>query len=282
MHIPEEKQTIEEQKSHDHLSPPSYSQACPPPTSTSTSTTLTTTRSQSRSQYQSPSETILSRLLSTFVTSPTNHVHVSEQNGSVKGSWTIDTALSPPPAFLAPVKKEKSKRKNLYVYSQNGCLNVKIRLIGLPEVVREQATFHCESQNGSVQVYILPRPHQPFHLKAHTDNGSVTVYLPRDFTGPIEHLTKNGSTVFSPEIRPFLTTFSSTKGEGRSFIGDWQGSLLGGEEGSSSFISTSDWPGDHLVISSINGSLHIQYIDEDTGFLKTIKGWFNRNAETRE
>jgi len=289
MLISEEKLTTEEEDAHLHLAPPPYDQALSPSppiagpsTTIATYPTLAEAGSQSRWHYQSQSETILSHLLHTFVTAATNYVYISDLNNSVKGSWKIDTDLSPPPAFLAPL--EHSERKNLYVHSRNGSLNAKIRLISLPKAVYERATFHCSSQNGSVGVHILPRSNQPFHLKAHSANGSVRVYLPRDFNGPIEYYTRNGSTTFSPEIRPHITMFSSTMGEGKCFLGDWQAFQLAQEAGSS-MISTSDWPGDHLVISSNNGNLYIQYVDEEKlepAFLKSIKGLFNSNAETKQ
>jgi len=289
MLIPEEKRTVEEEDPRRHTpppsgSPPSYDQVSPPPpiagpsTSTTTYGTWTAAGSQPIFQYQSPSEAILSHLLSTFVTAATNYVYVSDANNSVKGSWTIDTDLSPPPALLAPVAE--SERKNLYVHSKNGSLNAKIRLISPPRALYERATFHCSSQNGSVQVYVLPRSDQPFYLNAHSANGYVRVYLPRDFNGPIEHNTLNGTTTFSPEVRPHVTTFSSNKGEGKGFLGDWQSPQFAGI-GS----STSDWPGDRLVVSSKNGNIYIQYVDEEKlepAYLKTIKGWFNSSAEAKQ
>ncbi len=149
------------------LAPPSYDQALSPSppiagpsTSIATYPTSTEVGSQSRWHYQSQSETILSHLLHTFVTAATNYVYISDLNNSVKGSWTIDTDLSPPPAFLAPL--EQSERKNLYVHARSGSLNAKIRLISLPKAVYERATFHCSSQNGSVRVYIVSyRLHSP-------------------------------------------------------------------------------------------------------------------------
>ncbi len=98
--------------------------------------------------------------------------------------------------------------------------------------------------------------------------------------------------------------FSSTMGEGKCFLGDWQtfelaqgeypsylvfssvkGRIILPAEAGSSMISTSDWPGDRLVISSNNGNLYIQYVDEEKlepAFLKSIKGLFNSNAETKQ
>ncbi|KAF8331649.1 uncharacterized protein EI90DRAFT_2919520, partial [Cantharellus anzutake] len=213
---------------------------------------------------------------------PANYVYVSEKNNSIKGSWTIDTALSPPPAFLAPIEKaEDGERKNLYVQSTNGSLNVKVRLISSQDVVRRRAALYCASANGNVQVYVVSyhtdTTFQAFHLVARSANGSIRVYLPRDFNGPIEHHTKNGTTVFSPGIRPNVQTFSSTRGEGKSFVGKI--------DDGSEIESASDWTGDHLVISSNNGSLYIQYVDEEKlepAFVKTIKGWFHSNAETKQ
>lgn len=37
-----------------------------------------------------------------FVTPPANFISLKEEHKSIKGSWTIDTTLAPPPAFLQP------------------------------------------------------------------------------------------------------------------------------------------------------------------------------------
>jgi len=158
----------------------------------------------------------------------------------------------------------------------------KIRLSSPPNAVHERATFHCSSQNGDIQVYILPRSNQPFHLKAHSGKGSVRVYLPRDFNGPIEHETKNGTMTFSSEIRPHITMCSTTGGIGKTFVGKWETSQLD-RKGDSDF-STSKWLGDHLVISSNSGDLYIQYVDEEKiepALLKTLKGLVSGNAQVK-
>jgi len=296
MLIVKEKQPIEEEDAN--VSPPPYLQATAtpstPPVAPSTPiaaspaspTSPTSPTLQAAPalppQLGSQSAVILSHLQNTFITAPTNNVYISDTNNSVKGSWTIDGSLSPPPAFVAPINE--SERKNLFVRTRNGSLNVKVRFANSQEPVEERVTFHCSSQNGTVQVYILPRTEdQPsFHLKAQSTNGTVKVYLPRDFTGPIEHRVKGGTMTFSPGVRPHLTMFASTKEEGKSFLGDWQTSQL--QEDGSSITTLSDWPGDHLDISTNNGNLCVQYVDEEkieAAFVKTFKGLFGSSTEMK-
>ena len=108
---------------------------------------------------------------------------------------------------------------------------------------------------------------------------------------------------FSPGVRPDLTMFASTKEEGKSFLGNWQTSQLRGEksfllpglppgsnrkklfaEDGSSIATLSDWPGDHLDISTNNGNLCVQYVDEEkieAAFVKTIKGLFGSSTEMK-
>ena len=93
----------------------------------------------------------------------------------------------------------------------------------------------------------------PVNLFTSSINGVVDVQLPRSFRGPIRIKNDNGTTRFSAGMQAHLTIFSGLDHMFRSFLGDFNPSMLD---------IGAPWVGDELSIESKNGSVNVSFDDE--------------------
>lgn len=118
----------------------------------------------------------------------------------------------------------------------------------------------CLGPTRDTSSHQVSRQNQRFRLKAHSVNGSVTVFIPSDFEGPVTFSTLNGSTTFSQPIKKRLAHFGGADGTNKAFIGSVEGSGFADldKEGESA------WRGDELELSSEYGSIKV-YCAEEIG-----------------
>ncbi|KAF8879698.1 hypothetical protein BD779DRAFT_1676239 [Infundibulicybe gibba] len=232
-------------------------------------------------------------------TPATNYVFLQRKNGSVKGTWSIDPRLRPPPALLSPLPEgqPESARRNVYLHASNGSVSSEIFISPAPNDndSRPRVSIEMISKNGSVTSKLhAPPTRSPLFVTAYTSNGNITLSLPRSFRGPVTCTTPNGSTRLSPAIRAALRIATEDDGKStmRAFLGSWEeASKLGptsaspeesstaGDAKSSKAAATPDepWAGDELQAESKNGNVKIQFDDEviesRTGFLGRLFGF---------
>lgn len=123
-------------------------------------------------------------------------------------------------------------------------------------------------------MYKLSRQNQRFHLKAESSHGSVTVYIPLDFEGPLTYNTgDHGSIKFSEAIQQRLAHFGGPGGVHKAFIGSLEAS------GFADVDDDSEWTGDELYLSTTYGSIKVYYTSEGqepgsggVGFFKRFFG----------
>ncbi|KAF8308226.1 hypothetical protein DL93DRAFT_1952241 [Clavulina sp. PMI_390] len=161
-----------------------------------------------------------------FLTPPTNFVSVVEGNGAVKGSWTIDTSLSPPTALLAPIPAGLDIRPNLSINCSNGAINANVRFVRGDEQPR--GLVSTVTHNGTIRVAVMSRGQQRVWIRCRSSNGAVKVLLPRDFNGLFAYRARNGTVNWSTGVNAAKTTFSLDRGVGKGFIGDWANANLDG------------------------------------------------------
>jgi len=195
---------------------------------------------------------------------PSNLVHLSRANESVKGSWLIDPSLSIPSTFLPPPPAE-GVRSNIVLESKNGAIDADIYLLSTSHSDKNTSKFiliHTQSDNGSVKTRLHDtkslngQTRLAVRLSSCSSNGSIHVQLPRSFRGPIRIRTINGTTRFSAAIQPHLTAFSEVDHVQRSFLGHFN---------PSQWEIGTPWEGDELSIETKNGSVKIAFDDESQG-----------------
>ncbi|KAG6879624.1 hypothetical protein C0992_000459 [Termitomyces sp. T32_za158] len=201
---------------------------------------------------------------------PSNYVSISRSNGSVRGTWLLDSSLLIPTAFLPPLLPDETEetRRNLYLKSSNGSIDAEITLAQRtleddPVLAGRQSTIYARAVNGPIKV-ILHTPHAsrlPFHLSIEASNGPVTLYLPRPFNGFLSIRQSHGNTKFSHEVLTHLTTFSDVDRMHRCFVGDFSAVQEGQE-----------WQGDEVVIDARNGSVKVHYEEEVQGRVEKQSG----------
>ncbi|KAF8957386.1 hypothetical protein BDZ97DRAFT_1846538 [Flammula alnicola] len=214
---------------------------------------------------------------------PSNFIHLSRPNSSVKGTWLIEPTLNIPSAFLPPLPSGETDetRKNIFLESRNGSVDADIFVVptsteALARIKHHKRVYiHTTSRNGSVTTKIhevtplnTVESRLPLVITSHSANGRVSVYLPRSFHGPIRVKTMNGSVRFSNSVQTLLTSFSDIDRTQRSFLGHFDPSEW--EEGA-------EWTGDELSVDAFNGSVKVYFDDEvnSSGNSKT-QGFFGR------
>lgn len=195
---------------------------------------------------------------------PSNYISLDRENNSIKGTYTIDPLITIPKSLLPTLAagETEANRKNLKLYAKNGSIDVNINLLANTgkEVHshNKRVTLDVGSQNGSVKVNLrrigtltsgMPIP---FHLKAGSRNGSVTVGIPRTFEGLLTIYTKNGSVRMSDGVTQRVTIHNEEKGTQRCFLGDI--SIYDENEGG--------WIGDQLDVSAYNGGVKLHFVEE--------------------
>ncbi|KAG8975239.1 hypothetical protein FRC05_006182 [Tulasnella sp. 425] len=183
-----------------------------------------------------------------------NHFYVHKGNSSVTGSYTVDVDLVVPPQLL-PDTAPGEVLENLSLTSNNGSVKADVVLVGRGD---KRASLVAKTHNGSAELKLLSRINCPFRLVAESWNGTVTVYLPRSFVGPVTSSTGNGRLDLSDAVKQNFTLFSdldrrATKG----FIGDWSSSGYGEVT-----QAGAEWMGDEIIAGTKNGSVKVRYIDE--------------------
>ncbi|KAG8864075.1 hypothetical protein FRB96_006948 [Tulasnella sp. 330] len=179
-----------------------------------------------------------------------NFLHIREKWTPIDGAWTVDPNVHVPPGLLAEVKPKK-RMHNLNLCSHHRQVRA---LLTLASEAPTKSHLVAKSSHGSVIVDIVA-----FYLTAESKHGSVTVYLPRDFEGPIAFRYGYSKTMFSDELLARLILLGQSNGKGTAFIGDL-GKFGEGKRDKSGRYE--HWYGDELVISTKYRQAKICYSDE--------------------
>ncbi|KAF9041614.1 hypothetical protein BJ165DRAFT_1490093 [Panaeolus papilionaceus] len=209
----------------------------------------------------------------------TNFVQMIRKEGSVKGTWIIDSTLIIPPALLPPLPDGTAEgdRKNLHLQSKEGSVygDVYIKPTSyevLSTMKRpSKISIYGMSKEGKVELKIheiqsdiqAGAKRLPLSIKVYAKEGDVRIYVPRSFCGPFRVTTRSSSKscfVLSPGIRAQLSTFSENMKVRQGFIGRFDGpSDMGGS------LDLTDWDGDVLEaeISESSSSVKLYFDDEE-------------------
>ncbi|QRV82851.1 hypothetical protein RhiJN_10866 [Ceratobasidium sp. AG-Ba] len=214
-----------------------------------------------------------------------NYLLNHQSNGSVKGTWHVDTTLAIPESILPPITdfdgrwnedvKKARKRKtpfpsevrpNLMLMSDYGSVNADVHI--LPSN-RGPALIVAESKNGSVDLVVDVPPEQVSKIHANAAYGEVKVWIPSTFQGALTIGTSYGDLKISDGVKAKLTTFYSKSNRSRSFIGDWQSAGFGTTQPATNDSKSpvtddpfTSWPGSTIRIDSSHGSVSLGLIEE--------------------
>ncbi|KAF8997730.1 hypothetical protein BDQ17DRAFT_1411313 [Cyathus striatus] len=217
----------------------------------------------------------------------TNNINITRVNGPIRDLYVIDPYLSLPPSFLPPLPPGE-ERKNLDVKSVNGSVYLDVRVVGREgrgggrRKGGKGARLGVRSVNGAIEVVFHETQNRPpTTLTAHTQNGQITLSLPRSFKGPVRLTTHNGRVRFSEGVRDKMMVGSEERGCVRGYLG-WdersesaddrrEFNAVGGEGSTERRLvkfhpsledDEEEGDTDMLEVESRNGGVFMQYIDE--------------------
>ncbi|KDQ59720.1 hypothetical protein JAAARDRAFT_33290 [Jaapia argillacea MUCL 33604] len=247
MIIPENKQEIPLPEEPDTEHPPAYS---PPSQSTSSLTSLTTGPPDIK---------------------PTNFLYVTRTHSSIKATYAIDPTLRIPEAILPPLE-EGETRKNVKLGSAHSSIGADLWIVGSASRNASQpvkrTTIEVVSQNGSCSVNVHNSSPYPISLVCKTHAGSVKLFLPKTFRGPITASSNFGSVTFSKQVLKHLIVFSEVNNKRFGFLGDYE------ESGWSA--DPDAWVGDEVHAETSHGSVKISFVDEEPEVDSRGPTWFNK------
>ncbi|KAG9092713.1 hypothetical protein FS749_015493 [Ceratobasidium sp. UAMH 11750] len=234
-----------------------------------------------------------------------NYLLEYNERHSVKGTWHVDTALVMPESLLPPLsecngvwnemdknsikRREKDGKKpqtwiyeptpvnqgvrpNLMLRSRIGRVQGEVHVTSGDGVPR-MAVIVAESKEDSAKLQVTSAPDQPLRIFAASTESSVLVSIPSTFQGLICMNTNEGRIQISDGVKSRLTTFSTSGGSMRGYLGDTQGLNFGKEPASTSssqfpFMSANqdpfkNWTGPLVNLSSVEGSVHISLAEEN-------------------
>lgn len=106
----------------------------------------------------------------------------------------------------------------------------------------------------------------PLALLVTTDTGSITLYIPRTYTGALTIRKTYGSVKLSPALEARVQTFSDIKGKRVCFVGDFRqaGFGQGGAADKPRQDGIAGWRGNAIDVGSVHGSIRVSYVDDET------------------
>jgi DUF4097 and DUF4098 domain-containing protein YvlB len=202
---------------------------------------------------------------------------VFRKDGSIKGTWAIDSSLQVPGDLLAPIE-DGAERHNLSLQTKDGAVSATVALLSPGP---ERASILLDTKDGSVKFtlvrvvlqqgagtltltlagYQISRKNdQPFIAQLKTKDGSISIEIPRSFTGPLRFSSHSGKHEFSKETREHLRIYSSEC----SFLGPMK------ESGFSNFET---WKGDQIDATTLDGKIKVKYYGEVEPDTKNFLSW---------
>lgn len=106
----------------------------------------------------------------------------------------------------------------------------------------------------------------PFALLVTTNTGSITLYIPRTYTGALTMRQGFGFAKLSPALESRVHTFSDIEGNCVCFVGDFRqaGFGQGGGAGDRRQEGAGGWRGNAIELVSVHGSIRVSYVDDET------------------
>ncbi|KZT51115.1 hypothetical protein CALCODRAFT_503931 [Calocera cornea HHB12733] len=187
-----------------------------------------------------------------------NRLRVFRDNSGIRDTYVIDPTLPAPPG---------SHDKALSLYSQNGSIEGTVYLTQSPgRTAKSRVELEGLSMNGSVKFSIAECPQDMrLSILVESRNGSVALFLPSSFRGPLTIKHENGGAHITPALRSRTRTLDETHSEHRCWVGEW------GED------DDPNWVADECVVGSHNGSVKVGYWSaEEAGTQQIPKGVFEK------
>ncbi|QRV97069.1 hypothetical protein RhiJN_25088 [Ceratobasidium sp. AG-Ba] len=210
---------------------------------------------------------------------------------SIKGAWQVDTSLVHVPTnYLQPLSdcngfwngmdknsiKERRKgrplygpvldnagvRPNLMLWTRSGRIDGDV-YVNSGDGTPRMAVIVAESKEDSVKLRVGAGPNQPLRLYAYSREGSVRVWIPKDFQGVVSLSTEEGSLHVAEEVKSCLTILSSAKRFQRCYLGDVQGLNFGATSTSDGEDPMNGWAGPLIQLTSREGSIYLSFFDKD-------------------
>jgi hypothetical protein len=171
-----------------------------------------------------PAKSKTSRVLAMLTPKLTNKKYVSTINGSITGSWKIDTSLVLPKVMRGSTayNENAETRPNLQFGTINGTIKVDLTVLNEYDFdQRERVSIVLGTVNGKIKCAIVclnlsistasthvcdqvDRADKCLDLRVSSINGSIEIKLPINFCGTVAFNSTKGSVTFSEDIQARL------------------------------------------------------------------------------
>jgi len=171
-----------------------------------------------------------------------NRLRVNRENSGISDTYVIDPTLPAPPG---------SHDKALSLFSRNGSIEATVFLTQSPgRTLKGRVELEGLSLNGSLRFSVAECPeNMRVSILVETRNGSIALFLPPTFRGPLTINHENGIAHITPALKSRTRTLDETAGMHRCWVGEW------GDD------DDPNWVADECVVGSHNGSVKVGYWD---------------------
>ncbi|KIK70032.1 hypothetical protein GYMLUDRAFT_34468 [Collybiopsis luxurians FD-317 M1] len=222
----------------------------------------------STSLAAAPTQGESSQVDTNFAHKAVNFVYRHIYFDSICASYAIDPDYQDPLCGGSD-SREKSRRKNLFLRSDCGQIDVDVQVVHTEKsheaVGRKprKVTLDFRTTFGSIDVKLrAPSSRLPIRLSASSNCGAIKIYLPNTFQGFLVLSVTLGEVSLSPKIKEKMS-WDNQSGKTRTiFIGD--SSVLQSRLNSKPKSDMGPWAGDEAHLDATCGSVYIDFVDELT------------------
>ncbi|KZW01635.1 hypothetical protein EXIGLDRAFT_717217 [Exidia glandulosa HHB12029] len=200
-----------------------------------------------------------------------NLLTIRRPYGSVTGSFVIDPELEIPPQMIPALKKDEERKNLLLEVGNKRTIDADVWVVDpapqsqsqasssstapLPRTTIEAVGGGTSGGHNSLRLSLHSAGSRPFSLVV-SQFGTVTLELPRSFSGPLTLHTRNGvgRVQFSQAFESMLTEFSDCDDMRKCFVGDFRESGFG--------RGGAEWEGSTVEVRALEGKVYIRFVDE--------------------
>jgi hypothetical protein len=219
----------------------------------------------------------------------TNHVAIKTRNEPIRGQFSIDPTLQIPD-LASEFKSKKGRRRknnsfrpdddmktNALFETRGGPVNLELRIVGQISG-NTKARVDIRTDQGSVELNLPEiQGQRNLSLDVETRRGDITVFIPRNYDGPINLYSKRGTLVFLPVLTSRMRIIKAKEDEALVMVvpsHSASGSRIATPGGSRIGAEAQLYDGDYARLTSRTGNIIVGLLGEDT--IPTEKGWWKK------
>jgi len=180
------------------------------------------------------------------LSTPINGLQMYTRRDPIRGSWSLDPLASQVPAHdlvemildggggmkrrWGGIRSSNKKVPPTAMFrSRHGSIHATLHVVG-ESALRNVATIHSETRRGNIFLDVASiAPMRTAHIDVHSRRGSITLLIPRNFSGLVRLASRCGTMEMLPALAASARVINGKKGETTVLLGDGPVPTLGSD-----------------------------------------------------